>query len=53
MQDHNFACGSVWVRNLVSGRKGGAYTERIWEEFAEENISTEERLNDRNLETAA
>jgi hypothetical protein len=23
IQDHNFACGSVWVLNLVSDSKGG------------------------------
>jgi hypothetical protein len=29
MQDHNLACGSVWVWNLVSDIKGGTQTEGV------------------------
>jgi hypothetical protein len=28
-QNYNFACGSVWVWNLVSDMKGGAQTEGV------------------------
>jgi hypothetical protein len=30
MQNYNFACGSVWVRNLVSNIKGGTQTKGVW-----------------------
>jgi hypothetical protein len=42
IQDYNFVCGSVWVRNLVSDIKGGTQTEDVREQGAEENIWTEE-----------
>jgi hypothetical protein len=29
MQDYNFASGSVYVQNLVSGTKGGMQTENV------------------------
>jgi hypothetical protein len=48
-----FACGPVWVRNLVSDIKGGTHTEGVWEQGAEENIWTEERWSDGTLEETA
>jgi hypothetical protein len=36
--DYNFACGSLWVRNLVSNIKGGTQPEGVWEEVAEEKF---------------
>jgi hypothetical protein len=42
MQDYNFACGSVWVWNLVSGTKVKTKTEGVWEQGAEEDIWAEE-----------
>jgi hypothetical protein len=27
MKDYNFACGSVWVRNMVYDINGGTFTE--------------------------
>jgi hypothetical protein len=30
MQKYNFACGSVWMWNLVSDMKGGIQTEGVW-----------------------
>jgi hypothetical protein len=39
-QDHNFAHGSVWVWNLVSDIKGGAQTEGVWEQGAQDDIWT-------------
>jgi hypothetical protein len=53
MQNYNFACGSVWAWNLVSNIEGGTYTEGVWEQGAEENISTEEKWSDRRLDYAA
>jgi hypothetical protein len=47
MRDYNFACGSVWVWNLVSDIKAGTYTECVWEQGAEEGWS------DTKLEKAA
>jgi hypothetical protein len=38
IQNYNFACGSVLVRNLVSNIKGGTQTEGVWEQGADENI---------------
>jgi hypothetical protein len=38
MQDSNFACGSVWLWNLVSDIKVGVQTEDVWEQGAEEDI---------------
>jgi hypothetical protein len=38
MQNYNFACGSVWLGNLVSNIKGGTQTEGVSEQGAEENI---------------
>jgi hypothetical protein len=29
MQNNNFACGSVWLRNLISEIKGETYTEGV------------------------
>jgi hypothetical protein len=29
MQNYNFACGSIWVCNLVSDIKGGTQTEGV------------------------
>jgi hypothetical protein len=51
--NYNFACGSVWVWNLVSDIKGGTWTEGVWEQGAEENISTEDRWSDESLEKTA
>jgi hypothetical protein len=41
IQNDNFACGSVWVWNLVSDIKVGTYTEGLWEKGAVEGIQTE------------
>jgi hypothetical protein len=38
MQDYNFACGFVWVRNLISDTKGGTQTEGVREQGSEEDI---------------
>jgi hypothetical protein len=38
VEDYNFACDFVWVRNLVSDTKGGTYAEDVWEQGAEEDI---------------
>jgi hypothetical protein len=32
IQYYNFACGSVWVRNLDSDIKEGTQTEGVWEQ---------------------
>jgi hypothetical protein len=33
IQDYNFACGFLWVRNLVSDTKGGTYSRlRVFED---------------------
>jgi hypothetical protein len=40
---YNFACGVVWVRNLVSNIKGGTQTEGVCEQGSQENIWSEER----------
>jgi hypothetical protein len=53
IQDDNFACGSVWVRNLVSDIKGGTQTEGVWEQGAEEDIWTEEGWDDGRMEKTA
>jgi hypothetical protein len=53
MQDYNFVCGSVWVWYLVSDIKGGTQTEGVWEQGAEEDIWTENRLDDRRMEKTA
>jgi hypothetical protein len=53
MQNFSFACGSVWVRNLVSDIKGAKYTEGVWEQGAEENIWSEEKWSDGRLEKTA
>jgi hypothetical protein len=29
LQGYNFACGFVWVRNLVSDTKGGTWAEGV------------------------
>jgi hypothetical protein len=50
LQDCNFACGSVWVWNLVSDIKGGTQTEGVWEQGAEEDIWTEEGWGDGRME---
>jgi hypothetical protein len=42
LQDYDFACGSVWVRNLVSDIMGGKLIMGVCEQSAEENIWTEE-----------
>jgi hypothetical protein len=44
---------SAWAWNFVSEIKGRAQTEGVWEQGAEENISTEERGSDRGLEKPA
>jgi hypothetical protein len=49
--NYNFACGSVWVRKLVSSIK--EQTEGVWKQGAEENIWTEERWSDGILEKTA
>jgi hypothetical protein len=41
IHDRNFACGSIWVWNLVSDIKGATQTEGVREQGAEENIWTE------------
>jgi hypothetical protein len=51
-QNYNFACGFVWVRNLVAAIKGGTETEGVWEHGAE-NIWAEEIWSDWGLETTA
>jgi hypothetical protein len=51
MQNYNFACGSVWVWNLVSRIKGDTKVEDVWEQSVE-NIWTEERWSERLEETA-
>jgi hypothetical protein len=43
IQNYNFACGSVLMRNLVSGINGGIQTEGVREQGAEDNILSEER----------
>jgi predicted double-glycine peptidase len=43
MQDYNFACGSVCVRNLVPNIKRGTQTEGDREKVAKETIWIEER----------
>jgi hypothetical protein len=53
MQNYNFACGSVWVWNLVSDSKGGTMTAGVWEQGAEEIIWTKEELNCRRFEKIA
>jgi hypothetical protein len=53
IQNYSFACGAVWVWNLVSEIKGGTQTEGVWEQGAEGNIWTEEGLSDRRLEETA
>jgi hypothetical protein len=37
-----FACGSVWLWNLVFDIKGGTQTDGVWEQGAEKDIWTEE-----------
>jgi hypothetical protein len=37
-ENFNFACGSVWVWNLVSDIKGGTQTGGVWEQGVEDNI---------------
>jgi hypothetical protein len=49
MQVYNFACGCIWVWNLVSDIKGGTQTEGVWEQGTEENIWTEKRSSDRTF----
>jgi hypothetical protein len=49
----NFACGPVWVRNLVFDIKGGTQTKGVWEQGAEENIWFEEGWSDRRVEKIA
>jgi hypothetical protein len=39
MSPYDFACGSVWVWNLVSDIKGGTQTEGVLEQGAEERWS--------------
>jgi hypothetical protein len=50
MQDNNFACGSVWVWNLVSDIKGGTQIEGAWEQGAEKDIWTQEGWGERRVE---
>jgi hypothetical protein len=50
MEDHNFACGSAWVWNVVSNIKGGTQTEGVWGQDAEENIWTEEKWSGGRME---
>jgi hypothetical protein len=45
-----FACGFVWVWNLVSDIEEGTWAGGIWKQDAEKNIWTEERLSGRRLE---
>jgi hypothetical protein len=49
----NFACGSIWVWNLVSDTKGGRQTESAWEKGADDDILTEEGWSDRRVEKTA
>jgi hypothetical protein len=51
VQNYNFACGSVWVWNLVSDIKGATQTGGALEQGAEEDIQTEERWGDVTVET--
>jgi hypothetical protein len=44
-ENYNFACGYIWMGNLVSDNKGGTCTEDVREQGAEENIWTEGELN--------
>jgi hypothetical protein len=53
MQNYNFACGSVWVRNSVSDIKEWRQSEGAWEQGGEENILSEERWSDGRLEKTA
>ena len=39
-KNYNFACGFVWVWNLVVDFAGGKEAEGIWEHGVEENIWT-------------
>jgi hypothetical protein len=48
-----FACGSVWVWNLVSDIKGGTQTEVVWEQGAEEDIWTNEGWGDGRVKKTA
>jgi hypothetical protein len=50
MQDYNFECGFIWVRNLVSVIK--EETKGVWEQGAEEDIWIEVRWSDRWMEKA-
>jgi hypothetical protein len=49
----DFACGYVWVLNLVSDIKGITEAEGTWEQGAEENIWIKEGWNNRRMETTA
>jgi hypothetical protein len=53
IQNYNFACDFLWVRNLVFNIKGGTQTEVVWEQDAEVYIWTEERRSDGSLEETA
>jgi hypothetical protein len=53
IQDYNFACGFVWVPNLVSDTTGGTYTERVWEQGVEDDIRTKEGWSDGRVEKTA
>jgi hypothetical protein len=46
----NFACGYVWMWNLVSDMKGRIQTESVWGQGAGENNLREENLKVRRLE---
>jgi hypothetical protein len=50
MQDSNFACSFVCVRNLDSDIKGRTQIKGVWEQGAEESIWTEEVWNDGRVE---
>jgi hypothetical protein len=53
IRSYNFACGSVWVRILVSDIKGRTKTGGVWEQGAEKDIWTEERRGFRRMKKAA
>ena len=40
IQNYNFVCCFVWVRNLVVDIAGGKEAEGVWEHGVEENICT-------------
>jgi hypothetical protein len=42
MQNYDFDCGFVWLRNFVSDIKEGTQTEDVCEQGTEKNIWTED-----------